>query len=137
MAVVVFNADLVQFSGGRRSVNWGESVARGQMVRLNTSDQKYYLSKGNNATLAKVTGVALTTGAVNQPGIIGLPGANSILTLGANLTTNAGYYVLAVNTPGAIQPFADVGVGAELVFVGAAMNTAALKFNVVDNDTVF
>lgn len=138
MAVVVFNADLVQFTGGgRRSVNWGETVARGQLVRLNTSDQKYWLSKGNAANLAKVNGVALTSGAANQPGIIGLPSANSIVTFGANLATNHGYYVVAINTPGAFQPFADVGAGAELVFVGAAMNTTALKFEVVDNDTTF
>lgn len=138
MAVVVFNAALVQFSGGgRRSVNWGETVTQGQMVYLNTSDQKYWLGKGNAAGTAKVTGVALTAGAANQPGVIGLPGKNSVLTLGANLATNAGDYVLAINTAGAIQPFADLTSGAHIVYVGPALNSSAMRFDVDDNDTTF
>ena len=138
MAVITFNAALVQFSGGgRRSVNWGETVTQGQMVHLNTSDQKYWLSKGNAAGTAKVTGVALTAGAANQPGVIGLPGKNSVLSLGANVATNHGDYVLATNTAGAFQPFADMTSGAHLVFVGPALNTTAMRFDVDDLDTTF
>jgi hypothetical protein len=105
----------------------GEAVTAGQAVYLSSTTKKWMLADSNSATVEarQAKGIALNSAALNQPLSVHRSGD---LTLGAVLTPGVAYYLS--DTPGAICPVADVGVGEYVCLLGLAKSTTVLAVDI-------
>ena len=101
----------------------GATVAAGQTVYKDPTDQKYKLADCDSATPAvrRTTGIALHASANNQPLLVHYEGP---LTIGAVLTPGVAYY-LSPN-PGGICPVADLSTGDYPTIIGLAISASVL-----------
>ena len=111
-------------SAARTSGQAGEAIAAGKAVYLDPMTRKWQLADSNSATAAarKAAGVALNTSALNQPVTVCTAGP---VTIGATLTPGAPYYLS--ETPGGIQPGADLGTGENICQIGLAASATVLN----------
>ena len=106
---------------------FGATITAGQLIYKDPATGKYLLSDSNSATAAAkaVDGMALNGGGDNQPVAVLKSGD---VTMGAVLTAGAAYYLS--ETPGGIQPVADLASGETVVQIGLAKSTSVLAFRV-------
>jgi hypothetical protein len=114
----------------RHGVTAGATIAAGKTVVRDPTTDKYVLSDSNHATVAlrKVNGIALNAASDGQPFSM-LEGGP--ITIGATLTAGAGYYLS--ETPGGIQPVADLASGERSVLLGLATSTTVLDVEIQDS----
>jgi len=104
-------------------VVYGETIAAGQPVYLDSADSKYKLADANlSAATATVRGIAMTPGVDTGYGIIATSG--SIILVGTTAAVGETYYCGA--TAGAINPDADVTTGWYVTRLGTAATTTQL-----------
>jgi len=103
----------------------GETIAAGKTLYLASATKKFMLADSNSATLeARVcTHIALNGGALNQP-ITAIKAGD--VTIGATLVAGSPYYLS--ETPGGIQPAADLASGENVNLLGLAKSTTVLAF---------
>jgi hypothetical protein len=108
------------------------AVAAGQVVYKDATG-KYNLADTDSATalMRKPRGIALNSGAANQPLKIVRGGP---VTLGAVLTKGVAYYLSG--TPGAICPVADVATGDYPAILGIAISSSVLLVDIQAPDVV-
>jgi hypothetical protein len=101
----------------------GATITAGQVVYLDASTNKYGLADSNSATagVRAVAGIALHASLANQPIAVHTEGP---ITIGATLTAGTTY--LASETPGGIEPSADVTTGEYPTILGIAISTTVL-----------
>lgn len=106
-----------------RSNNAGETVAAGKTVYLSSTTKKWMLADSNSATAEarKAGGVALNGAALNQPLAVATGGD---VNMGATLTPGSPYYLS--ETPGGIQPAADLAAGENVCQIGLAKDASTL-----------
>lgn len=104
----------------------GATITAGQLVYLDTSDNKYKLADANGAAALRTPrGVALNGASDGQPLQVQTRGD---ITIGATLTAGVTYYLSS--DPGGICPLADVGSGEYACIVGIAKTTAVLSLGI-------
>ena len=105
----------------------GATIIAGQLIYKDPTTSKFLLSDSNSGTAAAkaVYGMALNGGGDNQPVAVLKSGD---VTMGAVLTAGAAYYLS--ETPGGIQPVADLASGETVVQIGLAKSTSVLSFRV-------
>lgn len=101
----------------------GATVAAGQTVYKDPTDQKYKLADCDSATVAvrRTTGIALHGSSNNQPLLVHYEGP---ITIGATLAPGVAYYLSA--TPGGICPVADLSAGDYPTIIGLAISASVL-----------
>lgn len=101
----------------------GATVTAGQTVYKEASSGKWKLADSNSATAEarEASGIALNGAADGQPLAVLKAGE---ITIGATLTAGTAYYLS--ETPGGIQPAADLGSGERVVLIGFAKSTTVL-----------
>lgn len=107
----------------------GATIVAGQVCYKEASTGKFKLTDTNSGTAeAKAAyGIALNGAADGQPLVVQKAGS---ITLGSVLTAGSAYY--ASETPGGIQPAADVATEA-VVFLGIATTASALKLGILNS----
>jgi hypothetical protein len=105
----------------------GETVTAGQAVYLDPTVKKWLKADSNSATAAakKAGGIALNGAALNQPLVIATDGP---VTMGATMVAGSPYYLS--ETPGGIQPSADLGAGENVCLIGYATSTTVLDISI-------
>lgn len=105
----------------------GEAVTAGKVAYLDPTVKKWKLADSNSATAAaKVAGgIVLNGAALDQPVAIQTGGD---ITIGAALTAGAPLYLS--ETPGGIQPAADLATGENVCLLGLAKSTTVLALNI-------
>ena len=105
----------------------GATITQGQVVYLDTADNRYKLadSNGASALIRTPRGIALNGGASGQPLAVLLRGD---ITIGATVTAGVAYYLS--DTPGGICPVADVGSGEYPCVVGIAKSASVLSVQI-------
>jgi hypothetical protein len=111
-------------SASRVSGQAGETITARAAVYLSSTTKKWMLADSNSATAEakKAVGVALNGAALNQPIAICTSGP---VTIGATLVAGDAYYLS--ETPGGIQPAADLGAGENVCLLGMAASTSVLN----------
>jgi hypothetical protein len=89
-----------------RTKLFGEACTAGQLVYLNSSDDKLYKAKDDTAVHAAVVGILLNGGGAGQPGAYQLagyvnPGGTVVVGMVYGVSDNAG----------GIAPYTDLGSG--------------------------
>ncbi len=102
----------------------GEVITAGKAVYLSSITKKWMLADSNSATAEakKAAGIALNGAALNQPLVVCTGGA---VTMGATLVPGDPYYLS--ETPGGIQPAADLGAGENVCQLGLAISASVLN----------
>jgi hypothetical protein len=114
-------------------VTYGETVAVGQPVYLDTTDSEYKLCDSNlSAAAATIRGIAVTPGVDGGYGYIATAG--NIILVGTTMAVGETYYVGA--TAGQINPDADVTTGWYVSSIGTAASTTQLDLNIKATGTV-
>lgn len=105
----------------------GEVVAAGKAVYLSSTTKKWMLADSNSATAEakKAGGIALNGCALDQPLVVQTAGD---ITLGATLVAGSPYYLS--ETPGGIEPAADLTTGENVCLIGLAKSTAVLSIDI-------
>lgn len=105
----------------------GEAITAGKTVYLAATSKKWMLADADSATAEarKAIGIALNGASLNQPLAVQTGGD---ITLGAVLVAGSAYYLS--ETPGGIQPSADLALGEAVCLLGLAKSTSMLAFNV-------
>jgi hypothetical protein len=105
----------------------GAALTAGQVVYLDETTSSYKLSDSNSATAAvrDVDGIALHASAAGQPIAVHTRGP---ITIGATLV--AGQTYALSETPGGIQPVADLGSGEYPTILGMATSTTVLNVKI-------
>jgi hypothetical protein len=105
----------------------GVALTAGQVVYLDEVTNSYKLSDSNSATAAvrDVDGITLHASALGQPIAVHLRGP---ITIGATLV--AGQTYAASETPGGIEPVADLGAGEYPTILGMAISTTVLNVKI-------
>lgn len=105
----------------------GEAITAGKTVYLASTTKKWMLADSNSATAEarKAIGIALNGASLNQPITVHTGGD---ITLGAVLVAGSAYYLS--ETPGGIQPSADLALGEAVCLLGLAKSTSMLAFKV-------
>lgn len=108
----------------------GATITAGQVVYLDTSDNRYKLADADSATAAvrAARGIALNGASAGQPLAVQTGGD---LTIGATIAAGVSYY-LSAGTAGGICPIADLGQDDYPVLVGMGKSTTLLKVAIVD-----
>lgn len=108
----------------------GATITAGQVVYLDTSDNKYKLADNNSATAAvrSPAGVAVNSASDGQPLAVQTGG---LLTIGAAVTAGVAYYLS--DTPGGICPVADLLTGEYPTIIGIATTAAILKIDIQES----
>lgn len=115
-----------------RLVQYGATVALGNPLYLDTSDNKYKLADANaSAVTANASCVAMTTGVDGDYGIVAISG--SIEFVGSTLAV--GVYVLGA-TAGSIVPETDLTTGDYLTQIGSATSTTVMLLDIVATGAV-
>jgi len=104
----------------------GATIVAGKAVYLDTAG-KYQLSDSNSATAAvrAVDGISLNAASDGQPIAVHKSGP---ITIGATLSAGATYYLS--ETPGGIQPGADLTTGEYPTIIGVATSTTVLNVKI-------
>ena len=100
------------------------SITAGQWVYLDSSTNRYLLADSNSATAEakKAGGIALNGAALNQPLAVCTGGD---VTIGATLTPGQPVYLS--ETPGGLQPAADLAAGENVCLIGLAKSATVLN----------
>jgi hypothetical protein len=109
----------------------GATITAGQVVYLDSSDNKFKLADCNSATAAVRSpyGIALHGALANQPLAV-QRGIGGSITIGATLTAGVVYYLSG--TAGGIRPVADNATGDYPVALGIATSTTVLKLGFLE-----
>lgn len=107
----------------------GATITAGQVVYKEASSGKFKLSDTNSATaeVKNAYGIALNGASDGQPLAVQKSGN---ITIGATVTAGTAYY--ASETPGGIQPAADVATE-HVAFLGLATSTTVLKLGIINS----
>lgn len=111
-------------SATRTTGQAGEAITAGKAVYLSSTSKKWMLADSNSATAEakKAGGIALNGASLDQPISVCTSGP---VTIGATLTAGSPYYLS--ETPGGIQPTADLGSGENVCQIGLAASTSVLN----------
>lgn len=111
-------------TAARQSGMAGETITAGQAVYLDPTVKKWLKADSNSATAAAKTagGIALNAAALNQPLAVATSGD---VTIGAALTAGSAYYLS--ETPGGLQPAADLASGENVCLIGLANSASVLN----------
>lgn len=111
----------------------GASLLAGQVVYKEAATGQFKLADSNSATVEQRTpyGITLNPALTSQPVTVVTSGD---LGFGAILTAGAGYYTS--ETPGGIQPVADLGAGELVSLLGFATTTSNLNVRIVSSGVV-
>ncbi len=103
----------------------GAGIVAGKTVYKDPATNKWLLADSNSATAAAKTagGIALNGASLNQPIAIQKGGD---IDFGAAILTPGSRYYLS-ETPGGIQPEADLGSGENVCLLGIAKTTSVLS----------
>jgi hypothetical protein len=114
-------------SANRTTGSAGEAIVAGKAVYLDPTTKKWQLADSNSATAVakKAGGIALNGAALNQPLAVCTGG---LITIGATLVAGSAYYLS--ETPGGLQPAADLGSGENVCQLGLAMSTTVLNVDI-------
>ena len=106
----------------------GATITAGQVVYKENATGLYKLADSNSATAEVKTpeGIALNGAANGQPLAVHQGGD---ITIGGTLVAGTAYYLS--ETPGGIQPAADLGAGELVSQLGIAKTTAILSVNII------
>lgn len=100
----------------------GEAVVQGEVVYLNSSDNKHYKADADTSeATSKAVGIVLTPAAQDGYALVQ---TNGTITPGATMTKGELYCVSA--TTGKIAPFSDLDSGDWICFLGVASSTSVL-----------
>lgn len=129
MAALTFTAASVLLTGGLQVTGVaGGTVARGNVVRLNTSNQ-YVVAVNDSAANAAATGIALDDAASGQPVTIASLDRGGVL---AGVATNGAVgKVYVLGTAGAILPVDDVAGGEFITVVGVGVLTSTIQLGLL------
>ena len=106
-----------------RHVVYGSTVVPGNLLYLDTTDNKYKLADADvSETTAGASAIAVTPGSDTDNGIVITSG--SVILVGATLTIGGAYVVSA--TAGAIAPEADLTTNDYVTRIGTAATTTRL-----------
>lgn len=107
----------------------GAAITAGQVVYLDTSDNKMKLADADAATAAARTprGIALCGASDGQPIVIQRSGD---ITIGATVTAGTAYYLSAANA-GGIAPVGDLTSGDYYSLIGVAKSASALTLALI------
>lgn len=105
----------------------GAAITAGQVVYKEASSGKFKLADSNSATAEAKTpyAIALNGCADGQPLAVVKSGD---VTMNAVLTAGSPYYLS--ETPGGIQPAADLGSGENVALLGLAKSTTVLALRI-------
>ncbi|MGY6251637.1 hypothetical protein ACXIUS_29615 [Bosea thiooxidans] len=105
----------------------GETITAGQAVYLSSTSKKWMLADSNSATAEarQAKGIALNGASLNQPVSVQTSGD---IIIGGTLTAGTAYYLS--ETPGGIQPAADLAAGEFVCLLGLAKSTTVLALNI-------
>lgn len=105
----------------------GEAITAGKAVYLSSTTNRWMLADSNSGTTEarRAGGVALNGASAGQP--IAVQKAGDI-TIGAALTAGSPYYLS--ETPGGIQPAADLASGEAVCLLGLAKSTTVLTLGI-------
>lgn len=104
----------------------GATVTAGQPVYKEAVTNLFKLSDSNAAGLNSVYGIALHGSLANQPLVV--VKNDPSYTPGATLVAGTGYYLS--ETPGGIQPVADLAAGETVILLGIAISTTKMNLNI-------
>lgn len=106
----------------------GATVTAGQVVYKAASDSKFKLADSNSGTaeIQLPYGIALNGASSGQPLSVLTKGP---ITIGATLVAGTAYYLS--ETPGGIEPVADLGSGEQVSQLGIASSTTVLQVAIV------
>lgn len=113
-------------SADRRQIVFGATVTAGQTVFKNTTDGKYYLADGNDATKMPVEGMAIDGGSAAQPGFIVIK--DPALAIGSH-GAGIGIPLFQSATAGGVCPFADLASGNQTTCLGVTNDATHIYFN--------
>lgn len=104
----------------------GETIAQGKAV-YKTAAGLWMLADADSATAAAkdVTGVSLTSSALNQPIVVAKEGE---VTIGGTLVAGDPYFLSS--TPGGIAPYADLSAAEKVVQIGVAKSASVLDIDI-------
>lgn len=128
--IAITAANVAIISGRQETGTFGDTITAGDVV-LKVAG-KYELADADDTSLDAVYGIALNGGADGQPGVVALPGSD--ITIGGTLTAGTAYYLSA--TAGGIAPFADLGTGDRVIFLGIAKSASVLHFRPIDSGVI-
>lgn len=122
--VITAAAVVADPSASRVSGQAGEAITAGQAVYLDPTAKKWLKADSNSATAAakKAGGIALNGAALNQPLAVCTYGD---ITIGATLTPGQPVYLS--ETPGGLQPAADLTAGENVCLIGLAKSATVLN----------
>lgn len=105
----------------------GETITAGQAVYLSSTTKKWMLADSNSATseARQAKGIALNGASLNQPVSVQTSGD---ITIGGTLVAGSAYYLS--ETPGGIQPAADLAVGEYVCLLGLAKSISVLSIGI-------
>lgn len=121
-------ASVISGAGGRvEHGKAGVAVTAGQVVHHDAASDSFKLSDSNSATAAirDADGITLHAAALGQPLAVHTRGP---LTIGAVLTPGQTYALS--ETPGGIQPVADLASGEYPTILGMATSTTVLNVKI-------
>lgn len=106
----------------------GATITAGQPVYKEAATGQFKLADSNSGTAEARTayGIALHASLAGQPLTVQTSGD---LAIGATLTVGAGYYLS--ESPGGIQPVADLATGEYVTLLGFATTAANLAVRIV------
>lgn len=106
----------------------GATVTAGQAVYKAASDSKFKLADSNHATaeVKEPYGIALNGASDGQPLSVLTAG---LITIGATLVAGTAYYLS--ETPGGIQPAADLATGEKVSQIGIATSTTVMTVRII------
>lgn len=103
-------------------VTAGEALTQGEVVYYDSTTKKYFKADADlSAAASTAVGIALTPAGIDAPCVIQTGGD---INVGATLTKGELYCVSA--TAGNIAPFADLGSGDWICFLGVAKSTSEI-----------
>lgn len=124
-------ANVASGTGARQStVTGGATVAAGMPVYKDVADSNQYKPcKADAVATASCNGIALNSGADNQPLVIQAAGR---INLGATLVVGM-VYCVSDAVLGEIVPYTDLGSGDYVTILGVAVSTSELELNIINS----
>lgn len=123
-ALTITAANVGMSTGNASTVTYGETIAQGEPVRLDSSDQKYYLCNHTTTTDVAAVAIALTPGGADEIGVVMFGGTNQKIKIGATVAIGTVYVVGP--TDGDINPSGDLASGDYVNIIGHAVSTTEL-----------
>lgn len=109
----------------------GEAIVAGKWVYIDPATKNFLLADSNSATSAarKAKGVALNGAAAGQPLQVQTGGD---LVMGGTMTPGAPYFLS--ETPGGMEPTADLGAGEYVCLLGLARSATVFAIGIQSVD---